>query len=72
MKIQISLTRLTLALSLAAAVSALPSSGQYPRNDLTKLITRESSGLQDIITWDEHSLFIHGERLALWSGEVSI
>lgn len=72
MKIQTSLTRLTLAFLLAVAASALSSSGQYLRNDLTKLITRESTGLQDIVTWDEHSLFIHGERLALWSGEVSI
>jgi Glycosyl hydrolases family 35 len=26
--------------------------------------------LQDIVTWDEQSLFIRGERVMLWSGEV--
>ena len=26
--------------------------------------------LQDIITWDERSLFIRGERVMIWSGEV--
>ena len=73
MKVKISLNRLTLALSLAAAVvSALPSPGpQYVGKDFTKLITRESVGLQDIVTWDEHSIFIRGERMAIWSGEVS-
>ena len=25
--------------------------------------------LQDIVTWDEHSLFINGERLMIFSGE---
>lgn len=25
--------------------------------------------LQDIVTWDEHSLFINGERLFIYSGE---
>jgi hypothetical protein len=26
--------------------------------------------LQDIVTWDEDSLYIHGERVAIFSGEV--
>ncbi|KAI1333569.1 glycoside hydrolase family 35 protein [Xylariaceae sp. FL0016] len=26
--------------------------------------------LQDIVTWDEHSLFVNGERVMLFSGEV--
>ncbi|KAH9886114.1 glycoside hydrolase family 35 protein [Xylariomycetidae sp. FL2044] len=25
---------------------------------------------QDIVTWDEHSLFVHGERVMIFSGEV--
>jgi hypothetical protein len=25
--------------------------------------------LQDIVTWDEHSLLIRGERVMLYSGE---
>ncbi|KAI8936509.1 hypothetical protein NX059_006914 [Plenodomus lindquistii] len=28
------------------------------------------AALQDIVTWDEHSLFVHGERIFLYSGEV--
>lgn len=69
MKVKISSKWLALALSFSTVVSSLPSQG-YARNDLTKLITRDSNGLQDIVTWDEHSLFIRGERLVLWSGEV--
>ncbi|CZR69346.1 probable beta-galactosidase [Phialocephala subalpina] len=30
---------------------------------------RDSDGLQNIVTWDEHSLFVHGERVFLFSGE---
>lgn len=26
--------------------------------------------LQNIVTWDQHSLFIHGERIMFFSGEV--
>ncbi|KAK6224870.1 glycosyl hydrolase family 35 [Colletotrichum tabaci] len=26
--------------------------------------------LQDIVTWDEHSLFVHGERVMIFSGEI--
>jgi beta-galactosidase GanA len=26
--------------------------------------------LQDIVTWDEYSLFVHGERVMIFSGEV--
>ncbi|KAI1393322.1 glycoside hydrolase family 35 protein [Hypoxylon trugodes] len=25
---------------------------------------------QDIVTWDEHSLFVHGERVMIFSGEI--
>ncbi|KAJ7162583.1 glycoside hydrolase family 35 protein [Mycena crocata] len=31
---------------------------------------RETTGLQDIVTWDEYSLFINGERVNVFSGEV--
>ena len=27
--------------------------------------------LQDIVTWDEGSVFIRGERVMLWPGELS-
>ena len=29
----------------------------------------ESEPLQDIVTWDEHSIFVHGERVLFYSGE---
>jgi hypothetical protein len=36
-------------------------------NELIKPYKR--APLQDIVTWDEHSLFVHGERIVLYSGE---
>lgn len=36
-------------------------------NELIKPYKREP--LQDIVTWDEHSLFVHGERVLFYSGE---
>jgi hypothetical protein len=33
------------------------------------IISRDSNGLQDVVTWDSHSLMIDGTRLMLWSGE---
>lgn len=30
---------------------------------------RRGEPLQDIVTWDEHSLLIRGERVMLYSGE---
>ncbi|KAH9826928.1 glycoside hydrolase family 35 protein, partial [Teratosphaeria destructans] len=29
----------------------------------------QNDGLQDIVTWDEHSLFVRGERVLFYSGE---
>ncbi|GAO15052.1 hypothetical protein UVI_02048850 [Ustilaginoidea virens] len=31
---------------------------------------RRASSIQDLVSWDEHSLFIHGERAMMFSGEV--
>lgn len=33
-------------------------------------IIAERAPSQDIVTWDEHSLFVHGERIIFWGGEV--
>ncbi|PSN75410.1 hypothetical protein BS50DRAFT_39549 [Corynespora cassiicola Philippines] len=33
------------------------------------IIHEERAPLQDIVTWDEHSLFVHGERVIFWGGE---
>ncbi|KZM26721.1 uncharacterized protein EKO05_0008805 [Ascochyta rabiei] len=34
------------------------------------LIIAERAPLQDIVTWDEHSLIVHGKRVIFWGGEV--
>lgn len=33
-------------------------------------IIPERAPLQDFVTWDEHSLFVLGERIIFWGGEV--
>ena len=33
-------------------------------------IIAERASLQNIVTWDEHSLFVHGKRIIFWGGEV--
>lgn len=33
-------------------------------------IIAERTVLQNVVTWDEHSLFVHGERIIFWGGEV--
>ena len=50
---------------LAAETTALGLSGQ-PRMKV-KPYRREA--LQDIVTWDQHSIFVHGERVLFYSGE---
>jgi len=64
MKLGHILCRFTLSALLAqVAARAL---GAKP-NDF---IIAERELLQDIVTWDEHSLFVHGERIIFWGGEV--
>ncbi|KAG6811873.1 hypothetical protein H0H92_005449 [Tricholoma furcatifolium] len=36
----------------------------------TELTKRNSTGLTDTVTWDPHSLFIHGQRIFVLSAEV--
>ncbi|KAH9880193.1 hypothetical protein J1614_002219 [Plenodomus biglobosus] len=33
------------------------------------IIAEKRAPLQDVVTWDEHSLFVHGERVIFWGGE---
>lgn len=33
------------------------------------IVTAESDGLQDIVTYDEYSFYVRGERLVFYSGE---
>jgi hypothetical protein len=32
-------------------------------------IDPKSNGLQNVVTWDEHTIFVHGERVLFYSGE---
>ncbi|PIA88990.1 putative beta-galactosidase A [Cercospora beticola] len=54
-------------LSAAAVQTAALAVGGKP-NMLIKPYKRNEP-LQDIVTWDEHSLFVHGKRVLFYSGE---
>ncbi|KAK1971986.1 family 35 glycosyl hydrolase [Colletotrichum sublineola] len=56
-----------LALGICSALSTGAIGGQLPT-----LITdvHERDQLQDIVTWDSHSLFVRGERVMIFSGEI--
>ena len=30
----------------------------------------KSTNLTDLVQWDGYSLFVHGQRIILWSGEI--
>ncbi|CZS89191.1 probable beta-galactosidase [Rhynchosporium agropyri] len=51
------------ALCLAAQAAALTIGGKHMK------VERDSAGLQDIVTHDEHSLMVYGERVFVFSGE---
>lgn len=38
-------------------------------NDIIKPYKRDDGLMQDLVTWDEHSLFVRGERIMFYSGE---
>lgn len=38
-------------------------------NDIIKPYKRDDGLMQDLVTWDEHSLFVRGERVMIYSGE---
>ena len=38
-------------------------------NELIKPYKRDVGLLQNLVTWDEHSLFVRGERIMIYSGE---
>ena len=59
------LCRLVVLLSVAAIAPAAALHGKP--TDLIKPYKR--APLQDIVTWDEHSLYVNGERVFLYSGE---
>ncbi|KFZ09594.1 hypothetical protein V501_05524 [Pseudogymnoascus sp. VKM F-4519 (FW-2642)] len=49
--------------ALAVQCTALSIGGREMR------VERDSDGLQNIVTYDEHSLMVHGERIFVYSGE---
>ncbi|TVY57797.1 putative beta-galactosidase A [Lachnellula cervina] len=49
--------------ALAAQAAALSIGGK------DMIVERDSDGLQDLVTYDEHSLLVHGERVYVFSGE---
>ncbi|KAI1105624.1 glycoside hydrolase family 35 protein [Jackrogersella minutella] len=64
---------LRLPLFLAVAIHALLSyalgtSGGRPDSMILDFAEKRDA-LQDIVTWDEQSLYVHGERVMLFSGE---
>lgn len=56
-----------IALSCLAIEGAARAVGGSPKDWIQPY---KRAPLQDIVTWDEHSLFVHGERIFLYSGEV--
>lgn len=44
--------------------------GRALRGKPSDLVVTERAPLQDIVTWDEHSLSVHGQRIIFWGGEV--
>ncbi|KAJ2892909.1 hypothetical protein MKZ38_009214 [Zalerion maritima] len=60
-----------------AAAHCLSLGGRSRRHTIRNSITSQSSpefhsrdAFQDLVTWDEHSLLVKGERIMLFSGEV--
>ncbi|KAH7305960.1 beta-galactosidase [Stachybotrys elegans] len=62
-----SLQLLSIALYLAAGTDARPTAQGLASNVDTGLLHARQ---QDIVTWDDHSLAINGQRLMVFSGEV--
>ncbi|KAF2133891.1 glycoside hydrolase family 35 protein [Dothidotthia symphoricarpi CBS 119687] len=56
-----------IALSLFAVESAARAVGFAPNQWITPY---KREALQDIVTWDADSIFVHGQRIFLYSGEV--
>ncbi|KAL2070750.1 hypothetical protein VTL71DRAFT_13776 [Oculimacula yallundae] len=57
------LLRAITALAFASQAAALSIGGKHMK------VERDSHGLQDIVTYDEHSLKVYGERVFVFSGE---
>ncbi|KAK1655965.1 family 35 glycosyl hydrolase [Colletotrichum phormii] len=60
----------SLGLGLCSAVSASSSSSLAGARSPLPAVIDTRDQLQDIVTWDEHSLFVRGERVMILSGEI--
>jgi uncharacterized SAM-binding protein YcdF (DUF218 family) len=60
-----------LATGLLAGFSALTVAAPFTGKPgmMIKPYERDSEPLQDIVTWDQHSIFVRGERVLFYSGE---
>ena len=59
-----------LQLILAALLVTSAKSHSVPSEDVHRLARRNSTGLTDAVTWDPHSISIHGQRIFILSAEV--
>jgi hypothetical protein len=57
----------SLALSCLAAQTAALATAHAPTEWIAPY---KRAPLQDIVTWDKDSIFVHGKRVLLYSGEV--
>lgn len=55
---------------LAALAASTHAQNVFPRGTRPSNILDSRALLQDIVTFDEHSLFIHGERVTIFSAEI--
>ncbi|KAF2094930.1 beta-galactosidase [Rhizodiscina lignyota] len=58
----------TLAVSCVSSFAAIAEAAVVARKPAIS-IDPTSDGLQNIVTWDEHSIFVRGERVLFYSGE---
>ncbi|KAI1778006.1 glycoside hydrolase family 35 protein [Hypoxylon cercidicola] len=60
---------LFLVLAVHALLSSTLSFGGRPDAMVWDIVEKKEL-MQNIVTWDEHSLFVHGERVMIFSGEI--
>lgn len=60
----------TLSLPLAVQGLSLTGRGGRPYQIIHDPDPKRAEALQEFVTWDEHSLFIRGERAMMFSGEI--
>lgn len=61
------MVRLNRLLALAASALSLVTEAHIAGRKVN--IDPSSNGLQDVVTWDKHTIFVHGKRVLFYSGE---